>query len=71
VFRFLRLFRLLKLARYSRAIQRYKDAFVIAKEEIVLFLSATLAVLYVSSVGIYYFENPVQPKLFASVIHSS
>ena len=70
MFRFLRLFRLLKLARYSRAIQRYKDAFVIAKEEIVLFLSATLAVLYVSSVGIYYFENPVQPKLFASVIHS-
>ena len=70
VFRFLRLFRLLKLARYSRAIQRFQDAFAIAKEEIVLFFGAAFTVIYVAAVGIYYFENPVQPQAFKSVIHS-
>jgi voltage-gated potassium channel len=69
-FRFLRLFRAFKVVRYSRAIRRFHRAFVIAKEEIVLFLIITLLLLYFSAVGIYYFENDAQPEAFASVFHS-
>ena len=69
-FRLLRLFRLLKLARYSAAMQRFHRAFLIAKEELVLFGATALIVLYVSAVGIYYFERDAQPEAFASVFHS-
>lgn len=47
VLRMLRLFRILKLARYSRAINRFHLAFRIAKEEVVLFISASLTLLYI------------------------
>ncbi len=69
-FRLLRLFRILKFARYSVAIQRLHRAFLIAKEEIILFGSTMLIVLFLASVGIYYFENEAQPEAFASVFHS-
>lgn len=69
-FRLLRLFRLLKLARYSRAAQRFHRAFVIAREELVLFGATALIVLYLSSVGIYYFEGDAQPEKFESVFHA-
>lgn len=69
-FRLLRLFRILKLARYSGAAQRLHRAFMIAREELMLFGAFALIVLYLSAVGIYHFENPVQPEAFASVFHS-
>lgn len=69
-FRLLRLFRLLKLARYSQAMRRYHRAFTIAKEELVLFGTTALIMLYLAAVGIYYFEHEVQPDVFSSVIHS-
>lgn len=69
-FRLLRLVRLFKLARYSSAIQRFHRAFIIAKEELLLFLITTLIILYLAAVGIYYFEYPAQPENFASVFHS-
>lgn len=69
-FRLLRLFRIFKLARYSSAVRRFHLALMIAKEEIILFLCVTLILIYVSAVGIYYFENEAQPKQFASVFHS-
>ena len=69
-FRFLRLFRAFKIVRYSKAIRRFHRAFVIAKEELVLFVIVTLMLLYFSAVGIYYFENEAQPDKFASVFHS-
>lgn len=68
--RFLRLFRAFKVVRYSKAIQRFHRAFLIAKEEIVLFLCVAVLVLYLAAVGIYYFENEAQPETFASVFHS-
>jgi len=43
---------------------------MIAREEIVLFLFATLILLYLSAVGIYFFEHDEQPDVFASVFHS-
>jgi voltage-gated potassium channel len=69
-FRFLRLIRLMKLTRYSAAVKRFHRAFLIMKEELVLFLFATLIILYLAGVGIYYFENPAQPDIFSSVFHS-
>ena len=69
-FRLLRLFRAFKLLRYSEAIGRFRRAFLMAREEIVLFFSASLLLLYVAAVGIYYFENPAQPEAFTSIFHS-
>jgi voltage-gated potassium channel len=69
-FRLLRLFRLLKLVRYSAAAQRYHRAFMIAREELIFFGIISNILLYLSAVGIYYFENPGQPEVFKSVFHS-
>jgi voltage-gated potassium channel len=68
-FRLLRLFRLLKLVRYSAAMRRYHRAFIIAKEELIFFGIISLIMLYLSAVGIYYFEHEAQPETFASVFH--
>lgn len=70
VFRFLRLLRILKLARYNSAIRRFHRAFVIVREELALFGVVALIILYLSAVGIYYFENEAQPDQFQSVLHS-
>jgi len=70
IFRMLRLLRVVKLLRYNKAVQRLSRAFYIAKEELVLFSIVTLILLYLSSVGIYFFENEVQPEAFKSVFHS-
>ena len=67
--RFLRLFRLLKLVRYSVAIRRLHHAFLLAKEEVVMFLGVTLILLFLAATGIYYFEHEAQPAKFASVPH--
>lgn len=69
-FRMLRLFRLFKLARYGTAMKRYHTAFVIIKEELVLFGITALIAVYLASVGIYYFENTAQPEAFSSVFES-
>lgn len=50
--------------------QRYHRAFIIAKEELVLFGVTALILFYLASVGIYYFENTAQPEAFKSVFHS-
>lgn len=70
VFRLLRLVRILKLFRYNQAIKRFHRAFIIAKEELILFGFVAVIMLYLSAVGIYYFENSAQPDQFKSVIHS-
>ena len=70
VFRLLRLFRLLKLVRYSKAVRRFHVALNIAREELILFGAVSFIMLYLSAVGIYFFENEAQPTHFASVFHS-
>jgi len=70
ILRMLRLFRLFKLVRYNTAMRRLGRAFYIAKEEIVLFFVVTVMLLYLSAVGIYYFENEAQPEQFKSIFHS-
>ena len=68
IFRLFRLFRILKSMRYSKATRRFKLAFLDVREELVLFLVATLFVLYTAAMGIYYFENEAQPDKFRSII---
>jgi len=70
VFRLLRIFRILKLGRYSRAVKRFHTALLIAREELILYLMLTMILVYLSSVGIYYFENGVQPDKFSSIFSS-
>lgn len=68
--RLLRLFRILKLGRYSSSISRIMSALKIAKEDLVLSLMAALIMLLVASFGIYQFENTAQPEKFSSVFDS-
>ena len=70
IFRLLRMFRALKLMRYSRAIDHFRRAFLLIREELVLFFSAALVLVYFSAAGIYFFERDAQPKAFASIFHS-
>ena len=64
------MFRIFKLLKYNSAIDRLLFAFREIKKELFIFLIATIFLLYVSSVGIYYFENAAQPDQFKSVFHS-
>lgn len=68
--RLLQIFRILKIARFSAAVTRFSDAFSLAKEEMILFLSSSLLILYFSAAGIYYFEHGAQPEKFQSIFHS-
>lgn len=70
VFRLFRLTRTLKLVKYNKAIKKFHQAFILIKNELVIFLIATFFLLYTSAVGIYYFEHIVQPEQFGSVFHS-
>jgi len=65
--RLLRLFRLLKLARYISAFKRFQYALSDSKEELFVFLTASMIIVYLSAVGIYHFEHPVQPEIFNSI----
>lgn len=67
IFRLFRLFRAFKLFRYSRALKRFRTAFSMIREELIIFLTATMFLFFISSVGIYYFENAAQPDKFSSI----
>lgn len=66
-FRLLRLLRLLKFARYNAAAGRIMLALKIAKDELILFSFLAVILLYLSAVGIYYFERDAQPEVFKSI----
>ena len=70
-FRIFRIFRALKLIRYNKALNRFNVAFKIVKEELVLFFIVILILLFITSAGIYSFENEAQPEVFKSVFHSA
>ena len=70
VVRLFRLFRIFKVFRYNQALERLVRAFKTVQTELVLFAAAIACVLYVAAVGIYYFENPVQPEKFSSIFDS-
>ena len=67
-FRILRIFRALKIIRYNKAIERFGAAFKLVKEEFVLFFACALILIFITSAGIYYFENQAQPETFKSIL---
>lgn len=69
VLRLLRVFRILKLARYNQAAQRFHIALKLAREELILYATLSLILLYLAAFGIYFFESEVQPQRFGSVFH--
>lgn len=70
ILRVLRIFRILKIARYNKALQRFSFIMKDLKEEFFIFFTTTIFLIYMSGVGIYYFENSVQPENFKSIFHS-
>lgn len=70
LFRVFRAFRAFKMVRYNEALKRLRVAFGLIKEELMIFLIAACILIYISAVGIYFFENEAQPEIFKSVIDS-
>jgi voltage-gated potassium channel len=70
VLRLLRIMRAFKFLRYNTAIERFKNAFVMIRNELILFTFTTIFLLFITSVGIYYFENPAQPEVYSSIFSS-
>ncbi|WP_316863494.1 ion transporter [uncultured Cohaesibacter sp.] len=68
--RLLRIFRILKLVRFLRAAERLRRAFADIKDELVVFAFLSSIVIYVSAVGIFFFEHEAQPDKFSSVFQS-
>ena len=69
-FRIMRIFRALKLVRYNKAFKRFRLAFDIIREELVLFFVVTGILIFLTAAGIYFFEHEAQPEQFKSVFHS-
>jgi len=65
--RLLRVLRLFKLFRFNDSLDLLKKAFIIVKREMIVFSFIAVILLYISSVGIYIFENPKQPEAFSSI----
>ena len=63
----MRVLRLFKLFRFNDSLTLLKKAFSAVKREMLIFSFIAVILLYISSVGIYYFENKVQPDAFRSI----
>lgn len=70
IFRLFRIARVFKFRGLNKAIEHFRLAFITIKDELKVFTISMLFILYLSSVGIYYFENAVQPEQFSSIFHS-
>ena len=66
--RLFRILRLFKFLRYGNTLEKMKKSFNIIKRELFIFTPSHIDMLiYFSSIGIYYFENEAQPKVFTSL----
>lgn len=70
MFRLFRILRAFKLFRYSKAITQFSKALRLIREDLIIFFFVVCFLIFLSAVGIYYFENPVQPEAFKSIFHS-
>lgn len=68
--RLLRVFRVFKVAQYNTAMARLGKAVRYARDEALVFLFATLVLLYIAAMGIHHFEYEAQPEKFESVFSS-
>lgn len=67
ILRMMRIIRIFKLARYSRAMRRLHRAFIIAREELILFTATAFVLIFLAGAGIFHFEHDVQPDKFRSL----
>ena len=67
IVRVLRILRVFKLFRFNESLMLLRKAFSIVKREMIIFSFIAMILLYISSVGIYFFENPAQPEQFSSI----
>lgn len=68
--RLFRLFRILKLTRYSKSLRMFGRVFRRKREDLLVTLSMVALVLLFASTVMYYAENPAQPEVFASIPHA-
>lgn len=66
----IRVLRFVSLLRYDKSASKIASAFRDIKKELLIFSLLALFMLYISAVGIYHFENPVQPEKFTDIFHS-
>jgi len=67
IFRLSRLVRLLKIGRYSHALDNIIRAFKDKEEELVITFSIFVTAILIASILMYIAENPVQPEVFSSI----
>lgn len=67
IFRLLRFMRVFKLGRYLNATRIISNVFKSKKEELVLCLLMTLALIVISSILMYFVEHDTQPDKFSSI----
>jgi voltage-gated potassium channel len=70
ILRLLRLLRIFKLWRYSKSLSTITSVLKSTKSELAITGFVAFILLVLSSTIMYYFENDVQPKKFASIGHS-
>jgi voltage-gated potassium channel len=68
--KFLRLTVILKLVRYSDALQTMIRIFIAKRKPLGMAMYMVLFLLVITSTMMYYIEHPVQPKVFTSVLES-
>lgn len=67
IFRLSRIVRILKIARYSQAIENIKKAFLSKKEELVITFSILAVSVLLSAILMYFAEHNAQPQVFSSI----
>lgn len=67
IFRLIRFLRVIKLGRYMNATRIISNVFKSKKEELVLCLLITFALIIVSSSFMYFIEHDIQPDKFSSI----
>lgn len=65
--RLFRFIRILKVARYSEAMNTFGNAIKAKKEELILSISIVVILLILSSSAMYFVENQAQPDNFSSI----
>lgn len=67
VFRLMRVIRILKIGRYSQAMDNIINGFKEKREELIITFSIFCIGILISSILLYFAENQVQPELFSSI----
>ena len=70
VFRLFRISRILKLGKFSKSFELLGQGVYRVKKELYITFFIAFIMLFFSASGIYYLENPEQPKAFSSITES-